>query len=171
VAIVTLAVILGILLLPSATRAPLVVVAARSAPPARQGPSSTTTSLPARSTTTTTTTLAPAKIHVLVANATSVNGVAGSVTTFLGGKGFATLTAVNALVKLTASQIYFTAAGSVAAANEVASVLQLAPTTVQAVSAKPPVSNAAGASVIVIAGSDLVTRFAAASTTTTVKSH
>ncbi|MGD0255808.1 MAG: LytR C-terminal domain-containing protein [Acidimicrobiales bacterium] len=174
VAIVTLGVIVGILLLPSATRSPLAVVQGGTPAAARQEPSSTTTSLPARSTTTTTTTttaLAPAKIHVLVANATSVNGVAGSVTTFLGGKGFATLTAVNALVKLTASQIYFTTAGSGAAASEVASALELAPATVQTAAAKPPVSSAAGASVIVIVGSDLATRFAPASTTTTVKGH
>jgi hypothetical protein len=170
VAIVTLGVIVGILLLPSATRSPLAVVQGGTPAAARQEPSSTTTSLPARSTTTTTA-LAPAKIHVLVANATSVNGVAGSVTTFLGGKGFATLTAVNALVKLTASQIYFTTAGSDAAASEVASALELAPATVQTAAAKPPVSSAAGASVIVIVGSDLATRFAPASTTTTVKGH
>jgi hypothetical protein len=171
VVIITLAVILGILLLPSATRAPLAVVVARSPAASRQEPGSTTTSVPARSTTTTTTALAHAKIHVLVANATSVNGVAGSVTTFLGGKGFATLTAVNALAKLTASQVYFTTAGSSAAASEVASALSLAPAVVKAASAKPPVSSAAGASVIVIAGSDLATRFAPSSTTTTVKSH
>jgi hypothetical protein len=171
VVIVALGVVLGALLLPSATRAPLAVVAARAPVTARQEPSSSTTRPPAKSTTTTTSAPALATIHVLVANATSVNGVAGSVTAFLGGKGFATLTAANALAKLTASQIYFTTAGSATAAGKVASVLGLSPATVQAASAKPPVASAAGASVIVIAGSDLATRFAPASTATTVKSH
>jgi hypothetical protein len=167
VVIVVLAVVIGALVMPSATRAPLAVVTTRVAAGTPRGSSSTTTSLPARSSTTTTTTPAHAGIHVLVANATSVNGVAGSVTTFLGGKGFATLTAANALVKLTASQIYFTASGSAAAADEVASALSLASTTVKPASAVAPVASAAGASVVVIAGADLAARFAPASTTTT----
>lgn len=167
VVIVVLAVVIGALVMPSATRAPLAVVTTRVAAGTPRGSSSTTTSLPARSSTTTTTTPAHAGIHVLVANATSVNGVAGSVTTFLGGKGFATLTAANALVKLTASRIYFTASGSAAAADEVASALSLASSTVQPASAVPSVLSAAGASVVVIAGADLAARFAPASTTTT----
>jgi hypothetical protein len=164
-ALVIIVVVLGALLMPSATRAPLAVTAA-----ARLPASTPTTSTPTTAANPTSTTTAPpatATIHVLVANGTTVNGVAGSVTTYLGGKGFSTLAAVNALTKLTSSQVYYTAAGSSAEAAEVASALGLASSAVQAKGTTPPVSSSSGASVVVIVGQDLATRFAPASTTTT----
>ena len=109
----------------------------------------------------------PATIHVLVANATTVNGVAGSVTTFLAGKSFAMLSDERYSPSSTASAIYYTSAGSVAEAGEVAAVLGLTSASIQAASANPPVSSTAGADVVVIAGQDLSTRFAPATTTTT----
>jgi LytR cell envelope-related transcriptional attenuator len=163
--IVIVGVVLAVLLLPSATRAPLATVATSAPARAHHGHSLAPTS-PPRSTTTTTKAPAAATIHVLVANATTVNGVAGSVTTFLGTKGFSTLTATNALTRLAASEIYYTATGSAADADEVASALGLAPAVVQAATATPPVASTTGASVIVIAGQDLATRFAPATTTT-----
>jgi len=105
---------------------------------------------------------------VLVANATTVNGIAGTVTSFLANKGFATLTATNATERVTATEIFYTAAGSAAAATEVAGALSVAPTTIQAATAVAPVASTAGASVIVIAGQDLATRFSPSATTTTV---
>src|SRR6204780_2339240 len=107
-AIVVVAVVIGVLLLPSATRSPLAASAVTSG--------TTPTTVPTgrsaagghghHASTTTTTTVPPASIHVLVANATTVNGVAGAVTTFLASKGFAALTATNALLKVSASEIF-----------------------------------------------------------------
>ena len=85
VAIVIVAVVIGVLLLPSATRAPLAASAKTTAPTttvasvgraATRGHghghhAGTSTS------TSTSTTVPPASIHVLVANATTTNGVAG----------------------------------------------------------------------------------------------
>jgi hypothetical protein len=104
---------------------------------------------------------------VLVANGTQVNGVAGAVTTFLGNKGFATLTAVNATAAVSSTQIFYTAAGSEPEADEVASALSLPASSIQSPTAVPPVPSTTGASVIVAAGSDLASRFVPSSTSTT----
>jgi hypothetical protein len=153
--LVIVAVVIGVLLLPSATRAPLAVSAA---------PTSPTTTVPlihghGHGSTTTTTTIAPADIHVLVANATLVNGVAGRVTTFLGTKGFATLTATNAVgPKLTASEI-FTIGGATADTAAVAAALGLPAASIEPATVAPPVTTATGANVVVVVGSDLTARF------------
>ncbi|MGH9028418.1 MAG: LytR C-terminal domain-containing protein [Acidimicrobiales bacterium] len=161
------AVLLGVLLLPSATRAPLEVVSSRSSSTTQ--PSSPSTTAPGRSSATPPTTApAASSIHVLVANGTSVNGVAGSVTTFLGGKGFQTLTATNSQTALSSSEIFFTSAGSTADANEVASALGLPSSVIQAASSPAPVSSTSGAEVVVVAGQDLASRF---SPTTTTAAH
>ncbi|HTS14723.1 MAG TPA: LytR C-terminal domain-containing protein [Candidatus Sulfotelmatobacter sp.] len=101
---------------------------------------------------------APATVHVLVANGTNTNGVAGGVTTFLGQKGYGTLTATNALTRVQATQVYPTG-GSMGAAQEVAAALGLPASTVQAVGAPAPVPSSAGATVVVIAGPELSSRF------------
>jgi LytR cell envelope-related transcriptional attenuator len=152
-ALVVVAVVIGVLLLPSATRPPLAVSAA---------PTSSTTTVPrthGHGSTTTTTTIAPADIHVLVANATTVNGVAGRVTTFLGTKGFATLTATNAVgPKVAASEIY-AIGGATADTAAVAAALGLPAANIAPVTAAPPVPTAAGANVVVVVGPDLAARF------------
>jgi hypothetical protein len=166
--VVIVAVVLCLLLLPSATRAP--ATAATGAPAAGQttttaasaaGHTTTTTtnSSHSHSGTTTTTVPPPATVHVLVANGTNTNGVAGGVTTFLGQKGYGTLTATNALTRVQTTQIYPTG-GSVGAAQEVAAALGLPASTVQAIGAPAPVSSSSGATVVVIAGPELASRFA-----------
>jgi LytR cell envelope-related transcriptional attenuator len=167
VLLVAVALVIGVLLLPSATRAPLAVGATQTAKTAQTTPVHSPSKKSKTSTSTTAPAPAPSSIHVLVANATQVDGVAGAVTTFLGGKGFATLTAVNATTALSSSQIFYTAAGSVPDADEVASALSLAASTIQGAGATPPVQSAAGASVVVIAGSDLAARFVPSSSSTT----
>jgi hypothetical protein len=165
-AIVILAVVIGVLLLPSATRAPLAASASTSA----------TTTVPttggsthghghSSTSTTTSTTVLPSTIHVLVANATSTNGVAGAVTSFLASKGFATLTATNALLKVTASEI-FTVGGATADVHAVAVALNLPATSIEPAASAAPVTSTTGANVVVIVGPDLVTRFNPATTTT-----
>jgi len=158
--VVVVAVVVGILLLPSATRAPEYVAAgpSTSTPPA----SSTGSHGAGGSELATTTTIpAPALVHVLVANGTTVDGVAGAVTTYLSQKGYGTLTATNSLARVPETLVYPTT-GSLAAAHEVAVSLGLPASSVQRVGAPAPVSNASGATVVVIAGPDLATRFAPA---------
>jgi hypothetical protein len=106
-----------------------------------------------------------ASIHVLVANATETNGVAGATTTFLASKGFATLTAVNALVKVTSSEI-FTVGGATADTNAVAAALNLPATSIEPAASAAPVTSTTGANVVVIVGPDLAARFAPGATTT-----
>jgi hypothetical protein len=159
--LVVVAVVIGVLLLPSATRPPLSVAAAGTTP--------TTTASSHHhghgSSTTTSTTIPPATIHVLVANATDVNGVAGAVTTFLANKGFGTLTATNALLKVTASEIY-TVGGATADVSSVAAALNLPAASIEPAASAAPVASTTGANVVVIVGPDLATRFNPAATTT-----
>ena len=165
--VVVVAVVIGALLMPSATRAPLAVPAS-----AQSAASSTTTSpspaasFPtARSTTTipaptTTTTAAPtvvpgaSSIHVLVANGTSITGLAGGVASYLRSRGFGTLSATNASTKVSATQVY-AAAGQQGAATTVVNALGLPASAVQPTSAVAPVSSTSGATAVVIAGPDL----------------
>jgi hypothetical protein len=163
--IVAVAVVLGAILLPSATRAPLAQAGTTptTTPPATaaQGSGTTSTTRPA----TTTTLPGPATVHVLVANGTTVHGAAGSVTDFLGSKGYSTLSAVNATTPASSSAVYATG-GSVPAALGVADALGL-PRTAVVDSTSAPVSSTAGATVVVVVGTDLAQRFASGSTGTT----
>jgi len=168
--LVVAAVVLGALLLPSATRGPLAASAVSA--------TTTTTSAGAgapgtghgrHSSTTTSTTVAPSAIHVLVANATSTNGVAGAVTSFLASKGFATLTAVNALVKANATEV-FTVGGATADVGPVTGALNLPPASIEPAAEAAPVASTTGADVVVIAGPDLASRFAPGGATATTQS-
>jgi hypothetical protein len=161
--IVIAAVVIGVLLLPSATRAPLAVNASASSPTTTVA--STGGSHGHHASTTTTTTIPPASIHVLVANATTTNGVAGAVTSFLASKGFGVLTATNALVKVTTSEI-FTVGGATADTSVVAAALNLPASSIEPAASSAPVSSTTGANVVVIVGPDLATRFAPGATTT-----
>jgi hypothetical protein len=161
--LVIVAVVVGVLLLPSATRAPLAASANTSSTSTTLAPGGTGGH--GHTPTTTTTTVALATIHVLVANATETNGVAGSVTNFLASKGFGTLTAVNALVKVTSSEI-FTVGGATADTSVVASALDLPAVSIEPAASAAPVSSTTGANVVVIVGPDLATRFAPGATTT-----
>jgi hypothetical protein len=167
VAIVIVAVVVGVLLLPSATRAPLAASASTSATttvPTTGG--STQGHHHSSTTTSTSTTVPPSAIHVLVANATLTNGVAGAVTTFLGSKGFATLTATNALLKATASEIFTVGGTTAAEVHSVAVALNLPATAIEPAASAAPVASTTGANVVVIVGPDLATRFNPATTTT-----
>jgi hypothetical protein len=162
--LVVVAVVIGVLLLPSATRPPLSAAAAGT-PPTTTASSSTSHHHGHGSSSTTSTTIPPATIHVLVANATTVNGVAGAVTQFLVSKGFGTLTATNALLKVTASEIY-TVGGASADVSSVAAALNLPAASIEPAASAAPVASTTGANVVVIVGPDLATRFNPAATTT-----
>jgi hypothetical protein len=91
--------------------------------------------------------------------------VAGAVTTFLASKGFATLTATNALLKVTASEV-FTVGGATADVAPVVAALGLPASSVEPAASAAPVASTAGANVVIIVGPDLATRFAPGATTT-----
>lgn len=166
------ALVVGVLLLPSASRAPLLTASTATTTashggtgpvtaPSHQG--SSTHSHGHHSSTTTTTLPAPATIHVLVANGTQVAGAAGDVTSFLETKGFSTLQAVNATGQVQSSAVFATG-GSLSAADEVASDLGLSKTDVIA-SSSAPVPSDAGTTVVVVVGPDLASRYATTTTT------
>jgi hypothetical protein len=169
VGVVIVAVVIGILLMPSGTRAPLGVktVAATTPPPA----SPTTTAPKAGSTTTTLATIVPgsASIHVLVANGTSITDLAGGTSTYLKSRGFLTLPATNATTKVTGTQVY-AVSGPSSSATTVTEALGLPASTIQPTSAVAPVHSTTGANVVVIAGPDLVRLAPTGSTTTTAGS-
>jgi len=151
VGVVAVAVVIGVLLMPSATRAPLqlktVSTSTPTSTPSRNAPTTTTVTLPS---------VVPgaSAIHVLVANGTTVTNLAGGTSTYLRSRGFATLPALDAKTKVTASQVY-SVSGPQSAAATVIEVLGLSSSALQPASAVPPVSSAAGANVVVIAGTDL----------------
>lgn len=160
--LVVAAVILGAVLMPSATRGML--ASAGTVPPTTElgiVAGTTPTTAPAATTTTrpaSTTTAAPASsIRVLVANGTNTNGAAGKWTQFLSGKGYATSSAVDALTTVQATQIY-AVNGATGAAEQVAQSLGLAASSVEPASMPVPVSSVGDATVVVVVGPDLASR-------------
>jgi len=163
IAVVAVFVVIGALLLPSATRPPLAVTSshATSTTTAPSGSTTTTTKSKATTSSTTTPTILPraSAVHVLVANSTNTAGVAAATSAYLRTRGFATLTAVNATAHPSTSQVY-AGAGEQSAAALVAEALGLSASTIQPASAVAPVANTTGATVVVVLGPDLAARFA-----------
>lgn len=147
------AVVIGALLMPSATRPALHTTAAVS--PSTSSP----TTIPAHSSGSTTTSAPPtaSAIHVLVANGTDTNGAATAVSSFLSGKGFSMLTPVSALTVVSASQVY-AIGGAVSAAQQVAQALGLSASSIEPAAVPVPVSTTTGANVVVVVGPDLESR-------------
>ncbi len=163
--VVVAAVVVGALLMPSATRAPIGVSAAAqttttTTATANSGQTSPSSSVPPTTTASTATTAAPtvvpgaSAIHVLVANGTSVTGLAGGVAAYLRSRGFSILSAVNSTTKVTGTQVY-AAAGQQGAATTVVGALGLPNSVVQPSSAVAPVASTQGATAVVVAGPDL----------------
>jgi hypothetical protein len=168
VLLVIVAFIVGALLLPSATRPPLSVgLASESSPTTSSNQSSSSSPSQAGSgpsaqatTTTATPSVVPgaATVHVLVANGTTVTGLAAGVANYLRSRGFVTAPASNATTRVTGTQVY-AAGGQQSAASTVVTALGLPAGTVQPATAVAPVPSTGSATVVVIAGPDLV-RFA-----------
>ncbi|HEY2214133.1 MAG TPA: LytR C-terminal domain-containing protein [Acidimicrobiales bacterium] len=118
----------------------------------------TTTTAPSGTTKSavTTTTVARSAVTVVVANATSANGLAGHYTTVLAGQGWSMKPGADASTTVSTSVVYY-AAGEQAAAAAIATSLGLQPTAVQPLTAQVPVPGIAGIDVVVLAGADLVT--------------
>jgi hypothetical protein len=166
-------VVIGVLILPSATRGPRTLSTAAT---------TTTTTIPTTTTThpVTTTTLpvvAHQSIKVLVANGTNTAHGASEVRTWLGSHGFDTspFPPYDTTTPQTQDAIYMVNGGTATMADEVATALALGASVVQPASSQPPVQTTVGADIIVVLGTDLATRAdagtlaqpPAASTTTT----
>lgn len=166
--VVVAAVVVGALLMPSATRAPLNVADASGTSPTTTSP--TTTTPRSRTTTTTQATIVPgaSSIHVLVVNGTSITALAGGTATYLRSRGFLTLPATNSTTKVTGTQVY-AVSGPASSATTVTNALGLTASTIQPTTAVAPVRSTAGANVVVVAGPDLA-RLAPGSTTTSTGS-
>jgi hypothetical protein len=112
--------------------------------------STTTTTTTKTSPTTTTTTVAPSAVKVVVANATSTNGLAGHYTAVLAAHGWAMQTATDAATTQATSVVYY-ASGFQAEAAAIVS-----PTAAQPLTAAVPVPGVTGDDVVVVVGADLV---------------
>ena len=165
VGVVVVALIIGALLMPSGTRAPLEVAAASQSSAPTTTTTSTTTAPRAGTTTTTQATIVPgaSSIHVLVVNGTSITGLAGGTATYLRSRGFLTLPSTNATTKVTGTQVY-AMSGPSSSATTVTNALGLTSSTIQPTTAVAPVHSTAGANVVVVTGPDLA-RLAPGSTT------
>jgi hypothetical protein len=161
---VVVAAVIGVLLLPSATRAPLDVTTASQSTPTSTSPP--TTAAPPRSTTTTLATIVPgaATIHVLVANGTAIKSLAAGTSTYLRSRGFLTLTATNATAQVTSTRVY-AVSGPAISATTVVDALGLASSAIEPTGTPVPVPSTAGATVVVVAGPDLARLAPSGSTT------
>ncbi len=139
---------------------------------------STTTTAPATTTTTaahhgrrgsgsttTATTVPPGTVSVVVANATSTNGLAAHYTTVIGAGGWMMKTPIDAATSEATSAVYY-APGFQPEAATIASSIGVKATQVLPVSSATPVSTTSGVDVIAVIGQDL----ASSSTTTTASS-
>ncbi len=96
----------------------------------------------------------------MVANATSVNGLAAHYSTVIGAGGWAMQTPVDASTTEATSAVYY-ASGQQQAAASIATTIGVAPSQVLPLTTATPVNGVTGTDVVVVIGQDL------ASTTTT----
>lgn len=164
------AVLLGALLLPAATRTSVRSAASTSGRPAVAAPRTSTegtgsTPTPAGGSGGPGTSTAPAgptpsSVHVLVANGSTVNGLAASVSSGLTAKGYVLLPPVVALTTLPSTEVWtLTPTGNAAAAEVLAALGLPASAVVGPQGGPPPVSSGSGADLVVVAGPDVASRF------------
>jgi Ni,Fe-hydrogenase III small subunit len=152
-------VVIGILVLPSATRGPKLPTTATTASH-HSTPPPPTTSTTRPTTTTTVPTVAHSSIVVLVANGTSSADGAGTVRSWLGTHGFniTRFPAYDTTTPESADAVYVVGNGTPTMADEVAAALSLGPGVVVPVGETPPVPTTTGADIVVVLGTDLSTR-------------
>ncbi len=156
VVLIVAAVIVGVLLLRSTDSAePFRATAATTTPTGGGGQTTNTTGGQAATTTTTVAAKAhdPATVTVLVANGSGVKGAAGKIATTLKGSNYVTATPANTTAPVNASIVYF-APGYELDAKAVAALLKPTPGTA-AMPNPLPVTDLAGAQVLVVIASDL----------------
>jgi hypothetical protein len=116
---------------------------------------STTTTVAGHATSSTTTTTAPRNtVSVVVANATSTNGLAAHYSTIIGGQGWAMKPPADASTTEAVSSVYY-AAGQQAAAASIATTIGVKPAQVLPLTSAVPVSGVTGTDVVVVIGQDL----------------
>ena len=130
------------------------------------GGSTTTTSHAATTTTTTskgkghkavattTTTAAPSTVSVVVANATSADGLAAHYTSVISAGGWNMGTPIDANTTEATSAVYY-ATGEQEAAASIATKIGVQPTAVLPITSATPVSYPTGTDVVVVIGEDL----------------
>jgi hypothetical protein len=96
----------------------------------------------------------PAQVKVVVANASGVDGAAGSVTTTLQQGGYATGTATDAPATVATTAVYFVS-GFDREAQAVATAIGGQPAIAQPMPTPPPIADTQGANVLVVLGPDL----------------
>jgi cytoskeletal protein RodZ len=107
--------------------------------------------------TTTTTTIAPSSVSVLVANATSTNGLAAHYSATIGAGGFSMQTPTDANTTEATSAVYY-AAGQQQPAASIATSIGVAPTAVLPLTSATPVTYPATTDVVVVIGQDLAAK-------------
>lgn len=167
VALLAVALVIGIVLLNATSNDPPgTVVSATSTTKTTSKPSAVTTTTAAP--TTTVPAHNPKDVKVLVANGSGTSGVAGNASTPLKTAGFNVLAPANA-DKVQESSVYFVA-GYEKDAADIATALALPATAAKAMPNPAPVKSDANPQIIVVVGSADAARFAqAAATTTTAK--
>ena len=177
------AVVLGVLILHEGTRSPVVALPSSHVPSTSLAPSSgATTTTTAHPSSSTSTTVSHAGVKVLVANDSTTNGVAAGYSTALQHAGWTVLKPVTARPPIHATSAVYYAANKRSEADAVAAALGVPLSAVLPVSPATPVSNTAGADVVVLVGSDLAahtppgtvpptTSTTAPKSTTTTKAH
>lgn len=170
IALVVVAVVVGVLALHVATNTgtPASSAAATTTTTAH-GTTTTTahgaTTTPAHRTTTTTTAPNPA-VTLLVANGTSVPDAATFFSTKLHAAGWNTLPPADTTSAVSTSAVYY-AAGQQKPAAALATSLGLKPAAVQALTTAVPVSGTTGADLVLVLGSELANQATTTTTTTT----
>ena len=135
---------------------------------AAAGATTTTTTKPATTTTahsshghqgatTTTTTVPHGSVSVLVANATSTNGLAAKTSATIGAGGWAMQTPVDANTTEATSAVYY-AAGQQQAAATIATTIGVAPTAVLPLTSATPVTYPPNTDVVVVVGQDIAAK-------------
>ncbi len=160
--VVVAAVGLGVLIFHSGA-APAGVATSSATTTTTTRPQSTTTTTTRPQSTTTTTTIPRKDVKVLVANASTTNGVAAAYSTVLEQAGWTVLTPVTAKPPTRATSAVYYAANKTAEADAVAAAFGLSSSDVGPISSAIPVDSVGDADVVLVIGSDL-----AAKTPTTV---
>jgi hypothetical protein len=156
--VLALVIVVGIILLPSATRGPRIPSAS---PPAHHPSVTSPTTTTTRPTTTTTLPSVPhAAIKVVVANGTTTSHGASEVRTWLGSHGFdiGSFPPYNTTSPQSLDAVYLVGHGTRTMALEVAAALTLGPSVIVTSATPPPVATDTGADVVVVLGGDLATR-------------
>jgi hypothetical protein len=95
-------------------------------------------------------------VTVVVANATSTNGLAAHYSTVIGAGGWKMETPIDAATTEATSAVYY-AAGQQQPAATIATTIGVKPTQVLPLTTATPVSSATGIDVVVVIGADLAT--------------